>query len=223
MPWPSRSVTRRRTRSSAGPRSRSPSGMPTPAGSPGGCSTPVSSRVSPWASTSSRPTRCAGSWPTQPSTGRAGWPSRSIPSWPDPRSSACWPTPVPPPCSPRSRSSAATKGGGRRWWSWSPRQATRPPTRPTTGSPPGTGMNRSSCRGRSSWTGTPATSRCRANRGTWPTSSTPRARPVTPRRWRSATTTPRWSPSPSRRGAGAGGCTPARRTPSPGSPSSTPR
>ena len=69
----------------------------------------------------------------------------------------------------------------------------------------------------------PATSRRHGSRATWPTSSTPRAPPGIPRRWPSATTTPRSSPSASRRGTAGAGCTPARPTPSPGSPSCTRR
>ena len=50
----------------------------------------------------------------------------------------------------------------------------------------------------------PTTSRSPATGATWPTSSTRRGRPATPRRWPCATTTPRWSPSATPQWSGGG-------------------
>ena len=80
----------------------------------------------------------------------------------------------------------------RRWWWWfPPRRPTAPTARPVGPTVPG-------CAWSQLMDHDPTTSRYPGNRVTSPTSSTPRVRPVIPRRWRSAMTTPRWSPSPNR-------------------------
>ena len=173
-------------------------------------------RVTAWPSTSSRPTPCVASSPTPESTAPERWRSRQS-------------TAVPPGGGPHGgrlrcgrrvhRGVTAVAIRGRRASPGSGRPCSRRCSRGCSRPAPGGAVRWADL---AMWT--PATCRCLESRGPGRNPLTPPAPPGTPRRLRSVTRTPRWSLSASRRGPEGGGCLrqPAL-TPSPGSPSCTPR